>query len=213
MRKLGLAYLFVFLLLLLGTMVKAENSYNSLYLEDIGRHFILNLPYKINEGITSVFEEHTPLALDITEIKLDGYPLYFIDDIRPLRAQGYWKSVPVNPGQDIYYISMYWDKIVPNNLQSIRWNDGKGLYFTRVYPVLSQPNTNSYKIERGSRYLQISYRVQIPENDMPEQGLYMFENEYTETYLTWDDGGLLNRKDAQFSSIYTVTIDLSNIWE
>ena len=214
MRRLRLDYIFVSLFLLSGAMAGAENNDNNLlYLEDIGRDFILRLPYQINKENTAVFKEDSPLALDIVEIRADGELLSFVDDIRHLRTRGYWQLAPVTPGQDIYYITMYWDKIVPYNLQTIRWNDGKGLYFTRVYKAFSHPNTNSYEIERGSRDLEISYRVQIPDKDMPEEGFYVFENDYTETYLTWDNGDLINRKDAQFSDIYTVSVDLSSIWE
>lgn len=155
-------------------------------------YYLLKLPYEIDTQIDAVFDEDSPLAIEIIEIVADGKSLSFIEDIRSLDGRTYWNLKPLNSNQKIYYLSMYWYKYSNN---SIRWNDGKGLFFTEIEPNLFKPNTNSYELQNTMKKVSIKYRIRMPDIGMPSKGVYPLE-----------------LKENRYSNAYTIDVDLSSIW-
>ncbi len=184
----------IIVLIILGfPMLLAQDNVENITFIDMGRYLILKLPYEVNSDCPNVFEEDTPLAIDIIEIKADGNTLSFVDDMNSLDGRTYWKTNSTNPGQQKYFISMYWYK---DSADVLRWNDGSGLILTEIEPGIFKPSTNSYELIRGMQYLEITYRIGIPDDTMP-----------------LESGRRLELKEENYSNINTVHVSLQNIWE
>jgi hypothetical protein len=134
-----------------------------------GNRFILNLPYEIGDEVRTVFDEDTPLAIDIIEIRADGKQLSFIEDFGTPEGRGSFRVKEIARGENEYYILMIWRLHLGEYL---RWNDGRGIIFVEITPNLFAHKTNTYEISRGMKALEIRYRILLPYPSLKVDELY-----------------------------------------
>jgi hypothetical protein len=131
-------------------------------------YFILELPYEVGDEVKAVFDEDTPLAVDIIEMRADGKRLSFIEDFGvPLSQTGFGAHVTTG-GKKEYYIKMFWR---PSS-RGFAWNDGRGIIGVKVAPNLLAHKTNSYEISPGMKTLEIRYRILLPHPFLTNDELY-----------------------------------------
>jgi hypothetical protein len=134
-----------------------------------GNRFILNLPYEIGDEVRTVFDEDTPLAIDIIEICADGKPLSFIEDFGTPLGRTSFSVNGITRGKNEYYISMFWRSHLG---EALRWNDGRGIIFVEIAPNLFAHKTNTYEISQGMKVLEIRYRILLPYPSLTDDELY-----------------------------------------
>ena len=136
---------------------------------NIGWHYVLNLPYEIDAPDELVFDEDTPLAIDIIEIYADGTKLFRTDKILAFVEQQFRFSIhKVNKEKNEYFISMFWISTVSGKLL---WHDGR-LHF--------------YEISKRMKELKIKYRIVLPYPDITIENFYDKDYEhkrYTKEYM------------------------------
>jgi hypothetical protein len=157
------------------------------------RFLFLDLPYEIGDDVNFIFDKDTPYAIDIIEMYADGKKLSFIDDIRPLEARSYYNIEEVTENKKKYFISMLWDLLYSGEV--LRWNDGRGLIFSKLSPNESSIGTFSYEISREMKVLEITYRIVLP---YPQLSI---ENLYDKNY-----------KYKKYTEVYKMTVDISNVF-
>ena len=133
-------------------------------------YFILNLPYEIENGVGTVFDEDTPYAIHIIEMRADGERLHFIEDIGVGESRTYFRTHEITEGRREYYISMFWK--IQYSGEVLRWNDGRGIIFVAIAPNMFAPTTNTYEISRGMKTLEIRYRIIFPHFSLTVDELY-----------------------------------------
>ena len=135
-----------------------------------GNRFILNLPYEIGDEVRTVFDEDTPLAIDIIEICADGKPLSSIEDFDAPLGRTSFIVNGITRGKNEYYISMFWRLRYSGEV--LHWNDGRGIIFVEVAPNLYAHKTNTYEISREMKVLEIRYRILLPYPSLTNDELY-----------------------------------------
>ena len=184
-----------FFTIILHLVPLQENNYSLVEFIDDGQYLILKLPYGVDANCQFVFEEDTPIAIDIIEIIADEDKLTYIDDTNVPVSRTYLNINSIIPGQKKYYISMYW---IRNSPESLRWNDGRGIIFTEIEPGLFQHNTNSYELLSRMQFIEIKYRIRIP-----------FQFKLFSPFAF----NIFKFIDNDYSEIYTIRVNLSEIWE
>jgi len=158
--------------------------------------YILNLPYEVGDDVEYIFDEDTPYAIDIIEIKADGEKLSFILDLSALPyARRYVNVKEIVEGKKKYFMTMYW---FPEYIgeQALRWNDGLGLFFVEGTEAgYIAPWTNSYQISEGMKTLEITYRIMLP---YPSLSIKNIRDK--------------NYEDKIYTKEYTITVDISKLF-
>lgn len=159
------------------------------FIENNAHIFTLKLPYRVSDEIDSIFNEDTPLAIDIVEIYADGKKLYFVEDRRLIEVNNkpYFRIDRIVERKKEYFIFMDWYLL--RSAGVLCWNDGRGLIITdnNVY-------TNTYEISRDVKKLEIKYRIVLPYPTLTIENL--FDIKY---------------QDKRYTKSYMIIVNISNI--
>jgi hypothetical protein len=118
-------------------------------------YFELRLPYQIKRHIKRVFDEDTPYAIKIVEMKLNGSHVPLIFNGSLIESRGDYDTRRTSRGEIKYFLAMYWH-IMPDK---ILWSDER--------------ESLVYEINRNSTgCLEIHYRVVYPFPFMTLRKLY-----------------------------------------
>lgn len=210
--KIAKLSLFTVVILLLSFTCKRRENMVEVSLRAASNAVIVELPYTIKDR-DMVFQDDSPLAIDVLEIKADGKVLNFIDNVHSFSGRTYWKLKPVLNDQKAYYASMYWIKVGSKKDFVFRWNDGRGIYSTEIEPGIYQPHINSYEIEKNMKTLEITYRIRLPHKEMPEEGAYRYSHDIPNISLYSQGEFIISQSDLEFSDIYHTKIDVKDLWE
>jgi hypothetical protein len=186
--------LFYFLFLTFFLTYAEENAFIEGVFFKRGSFFILNLPYEIDNNDLFVFDEDTPYAIDIIKIYADGEELSFIEDIRDVQPRTYYRVHEIITGRRNYFISMYWMPWYSGEV--LRWNDGRGIFFTQLTPTRLLINIFSYEISRGMNVLEITYRIVLPYPSLS------IENLSDKSY-----------ENKRYTREYRIRVDISNVFD
>ena len=158
------------------------NEYFTGYFIQSGQYFLLDLPYLIDNSTEYIFDNDTPLAIEIIDIRADGEKLFFIDDIRNISARTYF-NINKRNFSGLHYITMYWIQWYSGEV--IRWNDGRGVIFEETSPNTYILSTNTFEITKNMEIIEITYRIVIPNisitiNDLIDRNYNVLE--FTDIY-------------------------------
>jgi hypothetical protein len=144
--------------------------------------FIINLPYKVEDNIAYVFDEDTPYAIDIIELRADGEKLQYNNDFEAgsFNSRRYFHTKGTEKGKREYFIIMDWYAVYPFPSMALQWNDGRYLMFNNRIP-----QENTYVVTNGMKILEITYRIVLPYPLLTIDNLYDLNYEhkiFTEEY-------------------------------
>ena len=187
----------IFLIVLLTLIIEAFGEEKK---PRIGEFFlktnavILNLPYEVEADEDFVFDEDTPFAIDIIEIKADGKKLLFINDPSVNLGRSYYNICKTSNEQKEFFVSMFWLPIYGAGL--LRWNDGSGIISTEILPNIFSFHTFSYEISSGMKMLEIKYRIMLQYQNLSIDTLYD-----------------KNYKHKRYTKEYNMVVDIGDIFE
>jgi hypothetical protein len=174
-----------------------ETSFNGQMVETVkgefikkGRHYVLNLPYEIGDDINYVFDEDTPDAIDIIDIRADGLKLFLISTPNSGQSRTYF-NIRETTEEKKYHISMYWY----NWGDVLNWSNGGRSIPTRESTNAFKGVANTYEMSRGMRQLEIRYRILLPYSSITTYDLY------NKTYI------------ENFSKDYKMVVDIANLFD
>ena len=156
-----------------------------------GNTLKLNLPYEIEDDVKFIFNENTPLAIDIIEMRADGETLSIVDGFDPGEAYGRGFSIRgIVKGKREYLISMYW---WGTRYPAFRWYDGRGIIGAKKSNGYNT-HANTYELSPGMNVLEIRYRIVIP---YPTLDIYnLIDEEYEYKRLTKEYKMIVDLKDV-----------------
>jgi hypothetical protein len=145
--------------------------------------FSLDLPYNVKDNVEYIFDEDTPYAIDIIELRADGKELHYNNEFEAgsSNSRRFFRIKKTIDGENEYFITMYWLVVPPFPSMALLWNDGRDIMLW----TSNGPQENTYVITNEMKILEITYRIVLPYPTLTIDNLYDMDYEYkifTEEY-------------------------------
>jgi hypothetical protein len=151
--------------------------------------YILNLPYELEVTDELVFDEDTPYAIDIIEIRTNRRKIYATEYLSFVELRTSFRTHKIEKTE--HFITMFWILVEPGKLY---WDDGRWTIFVEIAPNNFVYRKNAYLVSKRMKVLEIKYRIILPYPGLSIENLYD-----------------INYEHKRYTEEYTLRVDLSNI--